>query len=162
MGLDISVYQNVELCIPLDENDGDDYSFMAFVVADEFRDRIKNLKYNEYYTGDLVYNEIGYPYSIHSRFREYLLKVIGRSDLLCADGTIKWDELKEDIPFYKFINFADNEGCLDWEVSAELLQSFISFESESEKMNNGRMREIYKQWMKAFEFASIKGVVVFH
>lgn len=126
MGLDVKVYKNIKLIDSYEE----DYDFKAYVIDQSWEYKIKNLVKNGNYKGDLAYYEISYPYSSHNRFRESLITLIGRSDLLDSNGAIKWELLSPDIPFYDFINFADNEGCLDWEISAKIFDDFFKFKDK--------------------------------
>ena len=162
MGLDVRVYQNIK-----EVADADDADFTAFVVAEEWEWKIKNLKKEAHYVGTCVDHTISYPYSRHSRFREMLIRLIGRIDLLQADGQINWDELPteqgSDIPFIDLVFFADNEGCLDWEVSEKIYQDFKKWEDKVDA--DGGLSEydveLYRDWMNVFDLARQNGVVVF-
>lgn len=157
MGLDVRTYGNIKLA----ENN-DDYEFMAFVIDDNWKYKIKNLEDGKYYNGDSIFRGVSYPYSAHNRFRESLIKLMDRPDLLDKDGKIKWDELPSDIPFNALIDFADNEGCLDWEISETIYLDFEKYtekaKAELDEYNYSR----YETWMKTFEAAkNNRGVVVF-
>ena len=85
-----------------------------------------------------------------------------KDTVLLADGKIKWSELPSDIPFNALIDFADNEGCLDWEISGTIYSDFEKYnekaKSELDEYNYSR----YETWMKTFEAAkNNRGVVVF-
>jgi hypothetical protein len=101
-----------------------------------------------------------YSYSAHNDFRKCLLLVIGRVDLIGSNG-IKWDELPKEMPFYKLLMFSDCEGCLDWEVSEELLTEFERFDQTAKSVLNKYAYDIYTQWRKTFEHGKDKCVVVF-
>lgn len=160
MGLGVSVYKNIKKT-----EDNYDYDFQAYVIDDSWKDRIKNLEYNAYYIGDVTDTSISYPYSAHNRFRVELIKLIERNDLLASEGYIQWDKLDPKMPFYELINFADNEGCLDWEVSEKLYNDFFEWELQAERKYEGYDQihnlRIYKKWLSIFEEAKDKGVVVF-
>ena len=68
-----------------------------------------------------------------------------------------------EIPFYDLINFADNEGCLDWEVSQTLYADFEKYNEKAKlKMNEYDFDyKIYKTWLETFKAAKNNGVVVF-
>lgn len=166
MGLRARVYANIEL-IPLSRHhDFDfDYTFHASVVDNDLLDRIKNLEINRFYNAECVEDLIEYPHSTHNRFREFLLKVIGREDLLFSDGKIDFDKVfvERDLPFYEFIIFPDNEGVMDWETSENLYQDFVkyNFYLPHCETENPRFKDIYKAWLETFETAKDNGVVVF-
>jgi len=161
MGLDVTVYNNIRKT-----ESEDDYDFIAFVIDDSWKWKVKNLEYNAAYCGDSMAKAAGYSYSTHSRFREVLIKIIDRKDLLDRYDKIIWDKLPENIPFYDFIDFADNEGCLDWEVSKIIYKDFVSwFDSAKIVLPKYGLfwLERYEEWMEAFKSASEnKGVVEFH
>jgi hypothetical protein len=156
MGLSVKIYQNVKVT---DSNS--DYDFTAYVIDKEWEWKIKNLDYGMNYTGDIVYYGISYPYSSHNRFREKLLTIIDREDLLTDEGRVNWDELPRNIPFGELIDFADNEGCLDWEVSEKLFKDFKQWNLEAKEHLSPMDYERYCQWLTTFEYGKEQGVVVF-
>jgi hypothetical protein len=156
MGLDVMVYGNIKIT----ENE-ENADFTAYVIDEDWKHKIKNLQDGKGYTGDVVFRGVSYPYSSHNRFRERLIKLIGREDLLDSEGKIKWHELPPEIPFYDFINFADNEGCLDWEVSSTIYSDFEKFNEKAKlKMHEYDLMK-YEIWLETFEFGKNNGVVVF-
>ena len=86
MGLDISVFKNVKVT----ENE-EEYDFTTFVIDDEWKYKIKNLEEGKYYEGESTEADVSYSYSAHSRFREELIKMMGKSELLLEDGRIDWE-----------------------------------------------------------------------
>lgn len=165
MGLDVSVYHNIKLMDNIIDEEDFDYDFKAFVIDDDWLDRIKNLEVDRYYSGDNVGHLISYAYSTHNRFRELLLRIIGQEKLLLECGRVNWDKLepKKELPFYELIWFADNEGVLDWEVSEKLFFDFKTYEEKALEYlsDNEWMRDSYLNWMEAFELGKDNGVVVF-
>lgn len=156
MGLDVRTYGNIKLA------ENEEYAdFIAFVIDEDWNHKIKNLQIGKGYTGDVTYRGVSYPYSAHSRFRERLIELIGRKDLLNEQGNIIWDELSYDTPFYDFINFADNEGCLDWEVSNTIYSDFEKYNEEAKLGMNEYDYSKYKTWLETFNTAKDNGVVVF-
>jgi len=157
MGLSVKVYVNIK---PSEfEEDAD---FVAYVMQHDWKHRIKNLEYDKGYNGDvLVGKGVNYGYSSHNRFRESLMKVMGRADLLDGEGKIKWSPLPKDLPFYDLIWFADNEGCLDWEISETIHADFVLFDKAAKKILSDYEYNIYKTWMETFAAAKANGVVVF-
>lgn len=166
MGLDIRVYKNIKELIPenkeiLDEDsdddyeDYDDYDFKVFVPCVEWKDRVKNLNYNSFYSGDCVNGEIGYSYSTHTWFRGLLAELIGYEPN-------QWQDLDDkSIPFAYLFDFSDCEGCFDWEISEFLYNDFEKYKDVVNKSENERFVFIYKQWLEALKLAKDKGVVVF-
>lgn len=155
MGLDVRVYTNIRIA-----KDEENYDFQAYVIDKEWRHKIKNLEYDAYYNGDATFRGVSYAYSSHSRFREALIKLISRNDLLDSDGEIKWDILPNDVPFYDFINFADNEGCLDWEVSGKIYLDFEKYKDKANATMTEPQYEIYHLWLSTFKHASENSGVV--
>lgn len=165
MGLDVSVYQNYKLLDINEEDENYDYDFQAFVLEEEWENRIKHLEKGKFYEGDQVAHLISYPYSSHNRFREELIRLVGKSHLLQADGRIDWDKLYEesDTPFYELVYFADNEGVLDWETSEKLYNDFKQHEFLANQVFKNEEHNLrrYNNWMETFELGKDKGVVVF-
>ena len=155
MGLDVRVYSNLKL---EKEKNAD---FKAYVLEKDWEYKIKNLKKNKYYSGDVVFRGISYSYSSHNRFREKLVNLINRTDLLNLEGKIIWDNMPNNIPFYDLINFADNEGCLDWEVSETIYSDFKKFNRKAKKEMNEYDYSSYQEWLETFKISKNKGVVVF-
>jgi len=156
MGLAVRVYKNIK-----QTNNEEEYDFEAFVIDDNWKYKIKNLEEGKLYEGDCVDRTISYPYSAHNRFRETLLKLIGRDDLLTSEGKVDWANLPSDIPFYELIDFADNEGCLDWEVSEKLYKDFKDWETKADEFYSDFQIDKYKEWLNVFELGKDRGVVVF-
>jgi len=157
MGLDVRTYGNIKLAD--NEKDAD---FMAYVINEDWKHKIKNLQDGKAYNGDDVFSGVSYSYSSHNRFREKLVKLIGRKDLLDSEGKIKWDELPAEIPFYDLINFADNEGCLDWEVSNTIYSDFEKYNEKAKLEMHSFDYSDYLTWLETFKSAkNNQGVVVF-
>lgn len=156
MGLDVRTYGNIKLA----ENEKD-ADFTAYVINEDWKHKIKNLQDGKGYIGDVVFRGVSYPYSAHNRFREKLIKLIDRQDLLDIEGKIKWAELPSEIPFYDLINFADNEGCLDWEVSNTIYSDFVKYNEKAKLEMNEYDYSNYKTWLETLKFAKNAGVVVF-
>jgi len=161
MGLDIMVYKNVKTT-----DSEENYNFTAFVIDEKWKYKIKNLEEEKNYTGERVDSSVSYAYSTHNRFRETLIKIIGRNDLLLKDGRIDWPKLEDEnqMPFYELINFADNEGCLDFEISTKLYAQFIEWQDEAVKhlSSDDYFEEKYFDWLDVFEKGKeANSVVVF-
>lgn len=167
MGLDVGVYSNIKEVdvqgIDIEDiEDEIDYDFIAYVLdVEDWAYKIKNLTKDGYYTGTYEGNFVSYSYGSHSMFRVELLKLIKREDLLIKNE-INWEILPNDIPFIDLIDFADNEGCLDWEVSNKLYNDFNEWLPKAILYFDFIGLDRYKSWMEAFEVAkNNKGVVVF-
>ena len=161
MGLDVSVYKNV-----VKTDDDGNYSFMAFTINEDWDYKIKNLEKNSFYNGQICDCDVSYSYGSHNRFREELVKMLGRNDLISNNGRIDWYELikEKDLPFYDLIYFADNEGCMDWEVSAKLYENFKDNLDKAKIYFSTDLYflEKYNDWLKVFENGKeINSVVVF-
>lgn len=156
MGLDVKTYGNIKLA----ENE-EDADFTAFVIDEDWKHKIKNLQDGKAYNGDVIFRGVSYPYSAHNIFREKLVKLVGREELLDSKGKIKWNELPADIPFYDLIYFADNEGCLDWEVSNTIYSDFEKFNEKAKLEMNEDDYSKYETWLETFKSAKNDGVVVF-
>ena len=156
MGLDVRTYGNIKLAETEEEAD-----FIAYVIDEDWKYKIKNLQDGKSYNGDVVFRGVSYPYSTHNRFRERLIKLIDREDLLDSEGKIRWVELPSEIPFYDLINFADNEGCLDWEVSSTIYNDFEKFKEKAKLEMNECDFSKYETWLETFKSAKNDGVVVF-
>lgn len=156
MGLSIRVYNNLKIA---DENQ--DNSFEIYVIDESWKNKVKNFEYGKSYTGDLINDSLSYPYSSHNRFREALIRLVQREDLLDAEGKIKWNELPSNLPFIDLIDFADNEGCLDFEVAKNLFEDFYQWKLDAEKYLSEYELSIYKKWMQICKDASDNGVIVF-
>lgn len=162
MGLDVRVYKNIELVENIDE-ENEDWDFTAFVIDDSWLYKIKNLINRGQYKGKTSYRGVSYPYSSHSRFRESLIKLIGRTDLLDDEGKIIWGDIvvNTDIPFFDFIDFADNEGVLDWEVSSKIYDDFVKYNDLASNSMDKYTYSKYVTWLETFQDAKDNGVVVF-
>lgn len=159
MGLAVSVYKNIKRT-----DDEEDYDFTAYVIDESWKYKIKNLEDGKQYIGEHTDADVSYAYSTHNRFRETLLKIIGRNDLLLEDGKIDWVRLEDEkkMPFYELINFADNEGCLDFEISTILYQNFVEWKDEAVKLlaDNDYFKDNYLNWLNVFENGKEAGSVV--
>ncbi|CAL2084961.1 hypothetical protein [Tenacibaculum sp. 190524A02b] len=153
MGLAVSVYKNIK------ESNEEDYDFIAYVIDDDWLDRIKNLKNDCYYKGELDESVgVSYAYSSHNRFRVHLAEMLGISRHNWFDE----DFVTKETPFTEFFHFADNEGSIDFETSKELYKDFKDYLEKAEKNSNNGFFETYKDWMNIFESASENGVVVYN
>ena len=159
MGLDVYGYRDVAITY-----DEDDYDFIVSVIDDNWKYKVENLSYGDKYIGEKVDASVSYGYGMHNRFREELIRIIGRNDLIVNDR-IDWDKLCADntIPFYELINFADNEGCLDYKISEKLYDEFLEWKDIAITYcgDNLRLKGYYLDWLEIFKYTRDNGVVVF-
>ena len=155
MGLDIAVYTNV-----VQMPDGMDYDFQAYVIDKEWKWKIKNLIDGGHYVGKREDVTLSYPCSSHGFFRIMLMDML-MDRKIDKDNWCKIIEANPQLPFAPFIDFADNEGCLDWEVSKQLYEDFATYWVTFFKTyTNEVWRENYHNWMKVFKIASEKNGVI--
>lgn len=160
MGLDIKVHKNAKLAKfqnedefwdYMDETDGN--GFLAFVITDEWLDRISDLENEKYYTSESSEWMLGYPYSYHSFLRSEITRMIGKNP-----DDWKNDKLEKGSDFEEWLNFADNEGCISWTTCKKLANDFKKWHKKAKELNKDWLSR-YEDWMKVFELASKKGVV---
>lgn len=101
-------------------------------------------------------------YGGYNAFRDALAGLSNRSaeHYWGNDGDPDW-------PFYELVNFADNEGTLDWVAAKALLDDFRHHRDQfarEHKDSAGRSYwvETYDDWITGLELAADHGCVVFH
>lgn len=154
MSVQISVHTNVKKLDPTPKEFNEN-SFRAFVIDDSWKDRIKNLEEGAYYVGTRRHQLISYSSTTHNNFRSILCKLIGK----------EWNywqgEVSKDTPFYELLEFADNEGCMDWESAAELYKDFIEYQADAlTKFYLTADVEIYNKWLSLLAIAKLKNSVI--
>ena len=157
MGLDASIYLEVE-----ETQDKENSDFIAYVIHESWKWKIKNLKDHGHYMGSHFGYACNYSYGTHRTFRDHLTAIAqGKSepvDFLTAEP---------ETIFYDLTDFADNEGCLDWEVCQKLYQEFEEQKQNAknyfEKQEDGDWwYSVYVKWMESFKNAGKhNGVIVF-
>jgi hypothetical protein len=105
-------------------------------------------------------------YSGYSRFREALcLEALGVS------ANTVWAEPEKYVgrPFYEMINFSDCEGVVGHEVCLKLTRDFQEGREtvrarleQTDDHGFGWYADSYDNWQKAYELASVDGMVKFH
>ena len=154
MGLAVRVYTDIE------ETNEEEYDFTAFTL-EGFERRVKNLKWKANYKGVRVGCFIQYPYSVHTYFRNLLAELIGLEKDFWFEYDPKCYSINKDIPFYELFDFADNEGCIDFESCSNLYTDFENYESLAKEKLDPKYFERYLNWKNAFYAAKDNGVVVF-
>ena len=165
MGLDTRVYDNVKIADFIKIEDEDDYDFITYVASPSWDFKIKNLEKDRKYNGDRVsLDDIAYSYGTHNRFREHLIKMMRRNDLVDYKGEIAWDALVKEnrLPFYDFINFSDCEGVLDWEINEKIYKDFNDWHNEAKEYfeQDSWAYRNYKSWLSSFDNGRKVGSVV--
>lgn len=156
MGLSVRVMMHPELCTSYNDN-----AYKIYTIDPAWNYKIKNFKAGEYYIGEIYLSDISCGYSSHNKFRELLVKHTGRTDKLNFRDEIIFEMLDDTVPFYDFIDFADNEGCLDYEISEKIYQDFVKHYYVYTELSD-YFKQIYKSWMNVFETCRLnKGVVIF-
>lgn len=153
MGLDVRVYKKIKKVSHMEH---EHYDFIAHVIDDKWRDRVKNLEYGAKYVGDSSGFLISYPCRTHNDFRRALCKMIGLDENAWSDRV-----LDSNTPFFEFFEFADNDGCMDWETSKKLKEDFKNNCVLAEEKLSTDNLEYYMLWFKVFMLASDNGVVVY-
>lgn len=164
MGMSVSVYTNIKKST---EDTGD---FYAYVDAEQWLDRIKNLEEYAWYTGD--YHDdlyFGHSCSDHTWFRNKLSSLV--LDREVDDFTEIIDD-NLDMAFIELINFSDCEGTMDWETCEKLFRDFVDWEERMQEefpienspnmIENRMFRTRYYLWMNAFAVAKNNGVLEIH
>ena len=156
MGLAVRVYKNIK------ETNEEEFDFIAFTL-EGFENRVKNLKWNANYKGNCIGCFIQYPYSAHTYFRDILAELIGKKKDFWRDLESEEEVYSNnsELPFYELFDFADNEGCIDFESCNNLYTDFENYESLAKEKFNSKDFERYSNWKNAFFAAKDNGVVVF-
>ena len=167
MGLDIVAYKNVEY-ISIDDNDVDEYGDPRDInVFRLYQSLIEYTEENwpgrtEGITGEYFTYENGYDFCVgsyggYNSWRNNLARLAGYGS---ADDV--WDRKFKEGPFLELINFSDCEGYIGPVVSAKLYQDFKDNYEKAKLVNDdGWFLRKYEDWMKAFEYASQNGLVLF-
>lgn len=66
-----------------------------------------------------------------------------------------------DVRIYGNIKLAENEGCLDWEVSNTIYLDFKKYNEKAKLEMNEYDYSKYETWLETFKLAKNDGVVVF-
>lgn len=101
-------------------------------------------------------------YGGYNAFRDALAGLSNRSagDYWGKDGNRDW-------PFYELVNFADNEGTLDWVAAKALLEDFQRHRDQfarqyKDDAHRSYWVEVYDEWITGLELAADHGLVCFH
>ena len=165
MGLDISVYLEIEKC---DEDYGDDYDrgyedgAIHLTVEESFKDAADG--YYGWYTYDSSDGFRAGSYGGYNFWRANLAKLIGKTDSQI------WEN-PEPGPFVELINFSDAEGTIGPKTSDKLAKDFadwheraIEFSKSLDDPDSAKyFISLYEKWMNAFtDAAEHDGVITFH
>lgn len=153
MGLDITVYSELK---KVHGNRSDARVYLYNLPSFKAR----NTKFPKgHYSAEPIFSAHNF-YGKYGQFRSLLAQLIGAKD---QEEVWNNPETYSAKPFYELINFADNEGTIDYEVAERIAKAFEEFEakalSEFDEYNLGK----YQDWQKAFRLAADnKGVVKYH
>jgi hypothetical protein len=150
MGLDVKVFQDITKL----NDDAEDYDFTASNIK-TFKDRCKNLDWLAKYKADVTKRVISYPCSVHNDFRRELATLIGK------ERDFWLDDVDAETPFYELFEFADNEGCMDWECAGNLYDDFVQYQKNATEKLPPTYVSIYDKWLGTFQLAKDRGVVIF-
>jgi len=156
MGLSVTLHKKVEPS-PLNDN-GD---FMAYQTDEMFLYNSTALQDGAWYVSKKQEHVIDYPYSSHRIFREKLASLVG----LTAEQIWATPDKFKLTPFFRIINFADNEGVIDWVSAKKLAKEFELYKevAESDFANDVHFLNAYQSWMDGFVKCARKGnVIEFH
>ncbi len=149
MGVQIKTYQNIKEC-----SQDSDYDFQAYVIAPELGDRIKNLKNRAFYNGDVQEVQLSFPSSTLNNFRRKLCKMLDMPDPF-------QNEIALDQPFYELMEFADNEGVMDWDSASELYKDFVQHEVTAlTSLHTVDEVDLYRKFMEICKLASVPNSVI--
>lgn len=154
MGLDVRVYKNCKL------TSGEIGDFTAEVLIPEWNDRIKNLEIGGEYTGERGCT-VNHSYSGYNKFRKKLSLLSRR-----ISGMVTYRIKPETCPFFELIEFADNQGCIDWDTAKDLYKDFVVHEKHAKELSylaeDLHFFERYQEWKHLTKEASeINSVIVF-
>lgn len=165
MGLDISVYQNLEFVKSRESATDEDWdNFISIYAHPDFPDRAGSLR-SGFYNGDCVHRFRAGSYGGYNHWRERLSYLA-----LDASPAEVWrdNDSYRDRPFFELIEFSDCEGTIGPEVSAKLAGDFAAWEGEARAAwgdgegFDGYDFLKYMEWQKAFDLAALDGAVEFH
>lgn len=169
MGLDITAYKNlVKVKNPLIDEYGDlinwDTEWIPGASMEwsekHFPGRGEGIDVDSVYTWEEKFDFRAGSYSGYGWWRRTLDKF--------RMGYLDFKRFSEDNPFEELINFADNEGVIGYVVASKLYNDLLRYEKDAEKFSKTLFADgdwwfdKYKEWKRAFEFASQNGAVDFH
>jgi len=179
MGLDITVYTNVQKVAPevldriMRDPDGPREGFwnelgrrgIWLPEKEHYPGRAAGLELGMAYLGEEKFSFRAGSYGGYNEWRDKLAQLAGMKSA--------WEfwklepEQQEKFPFWQLVNFSDCEGIIGPEVSAELAKNFAEFDERAKFFDPdtdgwNHFYENYKQWRSAFEAASDSGLVEFH
>lgn len=168
MGLDISVYERVELVTEVhavEDSDGricyEDKGHIKPYQEGCFQHNNGGIEPSKCYisTGE----ETGFRAGSYGYYGEWR-----RQLCLTATGMeieVLWDSPEKyfDQPFWNLINFSDCEGVIGPTICAKLAEEFRTHrENVRPQLDEEWGQPKYDEWQEAFELAAAGGMVVFH
>lgn len=157
MGLDISVYSNVQSDCEARFEDGEfdiyakNYSGMEAQLS-PWED-------GDCLSGDFAHSFRAGSYSGYNIWRNQLAEL-----MLKVPAEHIWENADEykDKPFYYLINFSDCEGVIGSDIAEILYNDFVNYEHILKDINDEYFVSKYHEWTEAFNIAKNDGCVVFH
>lgn len=175
MGLDITAFEHVALVEEQHEREDEDGNVCYERVEYGGQGHIS------------VYNEKSFPHSLGSILNDRCYTATGEQFRFHAGSYSGYNIWREELskhalgvspgrvwndpgawadrPFYELINFSDCEGVIGPEVSARLAQDFRDHRDDIRaalESAGAWMAVKYDEWQRAFELASVDGLVDFH
>lgn len=152
MGLDISVFKN------LVRQDQESEELWSIYNIDCFAERNTKFPSGQYCAERILRFGAG-SYGGYNQFRRSLANMLNTTPEAIWENAAEW----KDKPFYEIIDFADNEGSIDYEVAENLLSDFIEYKEKAEFVLSNWEWEKYKDFMAALTLCvENKGVMVYH
>lgn len=164
MGLDITAYRQLKDAGPESEETEENWdTTVRFWTIPEFESAADPVDCSRQYTFAEKFSFQAGSYSGYNRWRERLCKFAFNTDT----ETVWSNPMTfEGRPFYRLINFADNEGTIGSVAAKKLADDFEKYESAFVEFcaNDADDWDLsrYRGWMKAFRMAADGGAVSFH
>ena len=167
MGLDITAYKNVKLIgaaqsyEEYEENyDWRETDYIETWVPNHFGDAYAGTIPGSVYEAEDSFGFRAGSYSGYNYWRNWL-----SITFLGVSAQEVWDnaETYSNKPFWRLIEFADNEGVIGPIWSAKLAIDFANHQATVDALPCEQwLKDCYAYWRKAFEMAAQNGYVKFH
>ena len=151
MGLFITAYKNIRPATA-DEILAGQWSFFATVADKDFAVNIELLEKQVYYMGEKTALVDMYSYRAFNDFRRYLAK-----SFIGVPAENIWRSPRaypQDLPFFRLINFADNEGVMDWGTMRILKQDFERYAQTMLNDTQFGFHHYLESWLELTALAS--------
>lgn len=173
MGLDISVYKQLQKIDAIVENDEDGYAQVLDPVTRQplenyfipyihpaFPGRADELIDGAVYRHAERFEMDRATYGGYGEWREELARFAGYP--ATADGSHAETAYEsKGGPFWELINFSDCEGTLGAATCKKLAADFAAFQDEADEHEDDYFSSVYDSWREAVEVASDQGAIEF-